>query len=71
MSFINLSNLVREMTDIKNAINIFIFDMSRDSVPGMHDNGIEPIYLPPKANGGISIVLYTCAKGQQAKEVSE
>jgi len=52
------------MTDIKNAINIFIFDMSRDSVPGMHDNGIEPIYLPPKANGGISIVLYTCAKGQ-------
>lgn len=71
MTYVNLSNFVREMSEIQNCINIFIMDMSRINNSIINDSEIQPIYPQQSQNGGLSIVLYTCAKGQVAKEVSE
>ncbi len=45
--------------------------MSRINCPHIDGSDIEPNYPDPKTKGGLSIVLYSCAKGQKSKEVSE
>ena len=75
---LNLSNFVREMSNIKNTINLFVLDMSRHNINSVQQNqfseDIEPIYNSSSVKngeGGLSIVVYSCGKGQRVKEISE